>query len=911
MKRKLALLLSAVMASSGLPLTAYAANFKDINNVPWEGAQTVINSVADKGLLSGYGDGTFRAKNNVTYCEAMQMVYNVLLKTGVAKPMDAVDAYSYMTVMDTYRVPKWAQYAVAYGLQNNILDLSMLATKFAGGNQAATREDVARLFGNALSMSYDKERDAAEAKKFGDAWNISAEALSQIDLLKRLGVISGDSYNNFNPKKNINRAEMAVMLNKTNNVLTVGVEESGTISKIMVNENKYYSFTVKMDNGGTEYVQATLGELPVYSGDTTVALDRLNEGDQVKLVRGGNGVVAIRLTKGSTAQSRYDMTGYVSGYKDDKLTFDNENTGESLDLKLESDAKIIVDGQQITRTQMKRLLEERWKEFAFAGINTTIEREKVDGSYQDVTYVQELYLTFMNECTITSEVESFDTSRVVINRIGRDKEFYSFTDTCEFYIGENKSTAAALKKMADEGTTYVKLTKDTSGKVFKIIMSEDSFEESKKDASRVYIIKDFNTKRMILKLNGEETTYTFGSTNAVENIQFYKFVYPSGSPKKGDWEELKNVTEAESFVDKEKEVDSNGDEVKDGNIYCKVVLNRSGKLQKVYLSGYGRAWITSSEEKTERKGTVASIQNDTLKFKTSSIGYKLKTKYKDGDIQIPTAKTASKKVLTRMGNDPAMVLYAEIVADDDKKVIEVEARLTAASGKLVEYDQENKIIKIETSEGEYELNTVTKPKLKGEDKDNKTFTLDDIATSKYVGEEIKLGFNSSGLVNELEMVNGPNAGNGLARVRGIATAADKGLQVEGGSKTYTWLSAKNTNLTVYGSPTKDLDKVKGMIEDKDVKVYVEALLDDEGRVDTLRVYVREAEGKLDSCDEDYVRIETSSGNIFSFELPDKLKSCNVNELNQKRLENGDADGKGYNVKLTFGNDGIVTDIASK
>ena len=140
MKRKFALILSAVMAASSLPLTAYAANFKDINDVPWAGAETVINSVADKGLLSGYEDGTFRAKNNVTYCEAMQMVYNVLVKTGVAKSMDAVEAYAYMGTLDTYQVPKWAQMAVAYGLKNGIIDMQLVATKFAGGNTAATRE---------------------------------------------------------------------------------------------------------------------------------------------------------------------------------------------------------------------------------------------------------------------------------------------------------------------------------------------------------------------------------------------------------------------------------------------------------------------------------------------------------------------------------------------------------------------------------------------------------------------------------------------------------------------------------------------------------------------------------------------------------------------------------------------------
>ena len=220
MKRKFALILSAVMAASSLPLTAYAANFKDINDVPWAGAETVINSVADKGLLSGYEDGTFRAKNNVTYCEAMQMVYNVLVKTGVAKSMDAVEAYAYMGTLDTYQVPKWAQMAVAYGLKNGIIDMQLVATKFAGGNTAATREDVALLFGNALGMYYDKEKDAAEAKKFADYWSISGERLVQIDLLKRLGVVSGDNYNNFNPKKYFNGADMGVMLYKTNGFLT-------------------------------------------------------------------------------------------------------------------------------------------------------------------------------------------------------------------------------------------------------------------------------------------------------------------------------------------------------------------------------------------------------------------------------------------------------------------------------------------------------------------------------------------------------------------------------------------------------------------------------------------------------------------------------------------------------------------
>ncbi len=79
----------------------------------------------------------------------------------------------------------------------------------------------------------------------------------------------------------------------------------------------------------------------------------------------------------------------------------------------------------------------------------------------------------------------------------------------------------------------------------------------------------------------------------------------------------------------------------------------------------------------------------------------------------------------------------------------------------MEYDQDKKRIKIETSGGEYELITTSKPKLT--DEDDKKFTLDDIATSKYVGEEIKLGFNSSGVVNQFALVEWSERGQRLCQ----------------------------------------------------------------------------------------------------------------------------------------------------
>lgn len=547
----------------------------------------------------------------------------------------------------------------------------------------------------------------------------------------------------------------------------------------------------------------------------------------------------------------------------------------------------------MTRTQLKTLLDDHYKEHAYAGIKTTIEREKKNGNYEDVTYIEELYITFTNEYTRVGEVKSFSTNSVNMKFIGSSSEgTYYFAANCEFYIGDTKSTAAALKKLADSGTVYVKVTVNADEKVSKVIMSEDTFDEGKKDTSRTYKVKSLNDKKLVVEENKETTTFTFGSTNPLDNITFYGY-------KNKDWENLGNVDKAEKFADDT-----------DDTMYCKVVMNKSNKVTEIYLSTDKQAWNKTSDEKRERKGTVASIQNDVLKFKTSSVSYTMLDKYntKDSDntIKIGSTETQSKKLLTRLANDSAFELYAEIVADGNNKVTEVDARLTAATGKLVEYDQDKKRIKIETSGGEYELITTSKPKLT--DEDDKKFTLDDIATSKYVGEEIKLGFNSSGVVNQFTLVNGPNVGSGLTKVSGIATSAANGLQVDGKSKAYSFLSERKMTLRVYGSPTESLDTVKKMIADPNVKVYVEAGLDDQERVETLNVYIREAAGELTSCDSDYIRIRTASGNKFSLDLPGKVKTCNVKGLKQEDLEDGNADNKGYTVKVVLTDAGVISSI---
>jgi len=86
MNKKKLLALVVAMATFAGNVQVFGASFTDIDDVPWEGAKTYINSVADAGLMAGdYNDNgklVFRAKGVVTYCETMQLIYALEQKTS-------------------------------------------------------------------------------------------------------------------------------------------------------------------------------------------------------------------------------------------------------------------------------------------------------------------------------------------------------------------------------------------------------------------------------------------------------------------------------------------------------------------------------------------------------------------------------------------------------------------------------------------------------------------------------------------------------------------------------------------------------------------------------------------------------------------------------------------------------------
>ncbi|MFR8711742.1 MAG: S-layer homology domain-containing protein [Anaerotignum lactatifermentans] len=899
MKRKMAMALAAVLVAGSLPVTASAATFTDINEVSW--ASSTIQAVSDKGLINGYEDGTFRAKNNVTYSEAMVMIYNLMDKTGNLKASATNTLPIYQSVLNTYKIPTWSQSTVAYGLSAQILmaaDLPKFTTN--GVSNPATRQDVAVMFGRALSEKYDIY--AGTGVNYNDIWRISDEAMPYVDLLTRLGIVTGDDNGNFNPTANITRAEMAVMMNKTYDLLSNELANTGEITEIVNHDGDYYDVDVKMDNGERNRLTLSDDNISVYNkdGSRELPISSLSKGDKVSLVFDGLVITKIYLLDEETsAQAKYDVTGYIYSLKDSEVNFESENTGETSKYKLDENCTYYLDGKKVTRKDLQNTIDENSDKYAYAGLMTTTENEKVNGTRQDVVYVTAMYVTIMDEYTHTGEVTDFSSSSVSYKMSGSNaNKDAKFASGCEFYIGDKKSDVDDLEKLADSGTTYIKITVNKDGKATKIIMAEDKFQDTSK-VNATYRVKTITDDYIRVMEGGESVEYSIGSKS---DVAFYVW-----DNKNNRFDEV-DFDDAEEFCDDDHKVvikDDAGNviETRYLDVYARIGFRDGKKVSSVYLATEDEKEAAFGEaESSERKGTVESIKDGKLKFKTSSTEYTLASKYDEDDLKIGGAQTKSLTVLTRMANCDDVTLYAEIKADSDNKITKIDARLTAAEGKLIEYngkdasdsDKKNTLT-LETSDGsQFKLKTVSNPKTDSDDYD-----AEDLQTTGYRGSSVELEFNNDGEISKI-IVTDSKYNSGTKRVKGTASIDGSKIKIDG--KSYSWDSKTYITSSSFTYSSKDM--FERMLKDKDIEVYVEATISDSNKVERINARVESAEGEFVEYDSGSVTIKTDKRS-WVFNTVSKntlLKNCGLDD--ERDFEKKE----GKNVTLEFNSDGLVEEF---
>ncbi|WP_108831928.1 S-layer homology domain-containing protein [Aedoeadaptatus coli] len=224
MKKKtttLALFLAAL--SLCIPATSvYAARFKDVGEDHW--AFSYISEMADKKVLKGYPDGTFKPDRPVSLPEIF-----VLIK-GMKNPTDAAMKQAMLTYGDMARangVPEWAVESAAYALDRGVMTQKQLQEAKAAGQLNAKdmvfppRREVAAYYARALNLSATKDHSNLKMKDLDEMGTVSNDmdvqipAADYVAALVKEGILAAEGSDGFfRGDRPVRRSEMAKISKK-------------------------------------------------------------------------------------------------------------------------------------------------------------------------------------------------------------------------------------------------------------------------------------------------------------------------------------------------------------------------------------------------------------------------------------------------------------------------------------------------------------------------------------------------------------------------------------------------------------------------------------------------------------------------------------------------------------------------
>lgn len=485
MKKKAALFLAAMMAvGTAVPASA-ADSFKDINDVPWGGAQAYINSVFESGLMVGEidenGNRVFHAKNNISYTETAQLVYSL---SGTTVSTDVVQKWT--SVMKSNKIPSWAYNCVAYCLENSIVTITDLNIFYNadGSARSATREDAAYIFGRFLVSQNISA--ATNTKNFADKNNISAVCQQYVDILSSYDIFVGDDDNKFNPNNTINRAEMAVIVSKTYNMLkdksivnddgekTTKADYTGYINYAGPDFNgigpkafmlyTYDGQSIVLDTvADSQYYLdgepiSTRGIYSLTSNGVLVSAEvYVNSRNQAMEIYCKRAAVEGQVTNIGTKKTK-DKNGDEYSYRSVTIKF---ASGMTRSYRIDDDTDIYFDDDEIDIDELEEYLDEYPEIFGSADVQYNDEYDVYPNAY-----VKELKTNFIlkEEGTI-SEIDG-ETVKIVADD-GREYE-YKLDSVVRYYLDGKKVRLPAFREGVYTNVSKVQLTFDNLGYVTRI-----------------------------------------------------------------------------------------------------------------------------------------------------------------------------------------------------------------------------------------------------------------------------------------------------------------------------------------------------------------------------------------------------------------------------------------------------------
>lgn len=763
MKRFLTLATTAALVLGSTNAVAFGSTFADINTVPWPGAATFIDEAASLGLMSGYtenGKKYCKPHNKVTYCEATQLMYSIM-KTYYKQDVTNETITKWKPIMDAYKIPSWAYNAVAYALDKGILVTNDL-TKFMKGNtqQNANREDVGVIFGKALGKVYTVDMDAKLT--FKDAGSISKASVPYLDLLYDKNIMVGDDYNNFNPKVNINRSEMAVLSVKTYKLLTGSGSSgstggtttkpetpsngsvTGTIVNVSVLENGDLFCSVKTNTGTGLNLFGKKGTAKAYYDGKEIDFSEIGTGDSVSLSYANGDIKTITVTKsvnGIGSKQTFDLVDMTSN----KITVKDGSKEKTYTMA--DDVKVYLDDKSTTPSRIYSALDNG------DDFSVTIYLNADDK-------VTKLYATTKNDNPKSGLLTDLDDDELTIKVNGKSYD-YDVDSNVDVKDELTDYSFSDLKKHYDDTDFYVTLTTNSKNAVTKITVN---YAEDEVNG----VLTDVTSRKLTIKAQGD--TYTYNLDSDVD-------VKVDGKSKDIDF--LKENHEKTSYR-------------------VSLTLNRDDDVTDI---------VAIEESMGESKGIIKKLSSSTIEIKNDkgdTFSYDLLDDTDDIDVTL-NGKSADFDDLKDKYKE--YDIRAEL-SFKNKQVSKIVAVNTEADkGELRAIDEDEITILVDGDKFTYNLDDDVEVTLEDDD-----YSLSKLikAFNDYENFEVKLKFNSSkSKVTEIEADYASSKRKVKGDLDGISSSY---IKVDG--KKYYLSKDFDKDDDVYGD-AKDYDDLDDKYDDGD------------------------------------------------------------------------------------------------
>ncbi len=220
MKKVLSLIVAVAMLLS--VSSSIFASFADVDsNYSW--AEEAINGLSEKGIITGYEDGTFKPGKSITRQEAI---------TLFSKAMGASEEVNEPIVNLAYGIYEAdlgvcsTSYAVkqgAYLIYRNVFTVDEVIDYLSTTNRdkELKRYEAATLIAKALGAdSWFKSNPTADTSmSFADVNEIPAKYIDYVYYTTALGIMGDMGDNKFGPETTVTRAQVAVMIQRILNTM--------------------------------------------------------------------------------------------------------------------------------------------------------------------------------------------------------------------------------------------------------------------------------------------------------------------------------------------------------------------------------------------------------------------------------------------------------------------------------------------------------------------------------------------------------------------------------------------------------------------------------------------------------------------------------------------------------------------